>query len=336
MRTAHALTVEEVVPQGSDAITLALRVDAAQASSFRFEPGQYLTLAFDVEGVTLWRCYSITSELAGLPIINVLVRRVAGGRVSNWVCDHVRPGSRIEALPPAGRFTLRGAGRPIVLFAGGSGIAPIFALAREALNRGAGKVALFYANRCHSTAMLLAELETLSQHKKGRFDMTSWYDAQNGFPSPDDVRAFALRSGVGDGDVYMCGPDLFMSTVRSGLELAHVGPEHVHQEDFGTEPDAGGLVDPGIASSLTVAIRGTEHTVPIHGGETLLSAMVKAGIEVPHACKVGECASCICHLKKGEVERLENSVLDEDDIADGLVLACRSIAASEHVMVRFS
>ena len=61
-----------------------------------------------------------------------------------------------------------------------------------------------------------------------------------------------------------------------------------------------------------------------------------SGVAAPHACKIGECASCICRLEQGEVERLENSVLDEDDVANNLLLACGTRGISEKVRIRFS
>jgi 3-ketosteroid 9alpha-monooxygenase subunit B len=337
MKLARLLEVEQVVPQGSDAILLSFRVSGGDVEAFRFQPGQYLTLAVDIDGVPHWRCYSITSEPSALPLVSVLVRRVDGGRASNWLCDHVRPGTRIEVLPPAGRFTLRNPCQPALMFAGGSGIAPIFSLARHALEQGASRVMLFYANRNRSTVMLEAALDELRVAAPGRLDVTQWFDGELGFPTADVMRDHAL--GLDGSDVYLCGPEPFMKTVRAGLKQAGVEAQRIHYEDFGVAEEDGSAVEksgPAVERTLTVSLRGTQHTVTVKDHETLLSAMIQAGLTVPHACKVGECASCICRLEKGDIERLENSVLDEDDVADGVLLACRSRAVSEHVRIRFS
>lgn len=89
MKLAHSLTVTAVSPQGSDAILLSLGVDGGQRQRFSFQSGQYLTLAVPVQGDEHWRCYSITSAPEDGQAISVLVRRVAGGRVSNWLCDQI-------------------------------------------------------------------------------------------------------------------------------------------------------------------------------------------------------------------------------------------------------
>jgi len=331
-----SLTITGVAAQGSQAILLSLGVAAEQQQSFGFRPGQYLTLGVPVQGDELWRCYSITSEpVPGQPI-SVLVRRVAGGRVSNWLCDHARPGQQLKVLPPAGRFTLARPGQPVLLYAGGSGIAPIFALARQALAQGASRVRMFYANRDRATAMLLEELEAMRARAAGRLEIVYWYDAEQGLPSPSVLAAQA--QGLEQGDAYLCGPEPFMRAVNASLQAAGFDTQRVHQEDFGAAvpSDAAPAAEPlGQAAQLTVQLKGKTYDVPVSAGETLLAAMLRAELPAPHACRVGECASCMCRLQEGAVHRLENSVLDADDVAGGWLLACRAHAASPMLKVRF-
>jgi 3-ketosteroid 9alpha-monooxygenase subunit B len=362
MKLAHSLAIAEVVAQGSDAVLLGFEPTADQAGHFSFQPGQYLTLAVDIDGRQHWRCYSITSEPRPGALIHVLVRRVAGGRVSNWICDHARTGLRLQVLPPAGRFLLARPGQPALLFAGGSGIAPIYALARQALAAGAPRVALFYANRNRATAMLVAELDALQRAAGARLALRWWFDDEDGLPSPQ--RLGDQAQGFEQADVYLCGPDAFMRAVGDGLAQAGFDAARVHREDFGAtsdadvDADAAGDTDAadeagsdgghagaqagggqrrqtGTAAKLTVQIGTERHTIEVGARQSLLSAMLDAGLPVPHACKVGECASCICRLEEGEIERLDNSVLDDDDVADGWLLACRSRALGAHVRVRF-
>ncbi|WP_176317947.1 ferredoxin--NADP reductase [Burkholderia vietnamiensis] len=334
---AHSLRITDVAAQGKDAILLTLEVDEPLQQAFRFQSGQYLTLGVTVEGDEHWRCYSITSEpISGQPI-SVLVRRVAGGRVSNWLCDQARVGEYIRVLPPAGHFTLARPGSPVLLYAGGSGIAPIYALAREALAQGSPRVRMFYANRDRDTAMLLSELQALEQQADGRLEIQHWYDAEQGLPSTALLSAQA--EGQAQADVYLCGPEPFMRAVQASVQTAGIAAQQVHLEDFGAtmEADAGPTSGAGDAPDalLTVQMKGVDHAVPVRDGEMLLAAMLRAGLPAPHACRVGECASCMCRLQEGEVQRLENSVLDDDDVADGWLLACRARAASPSLRIKF-
>lgn len=332
---AQSLTITDVTAQGSDAILLSLRVDDEQQPKFTFQPGQYLTLAVEVQGEEHWRCYSITSEpVTGQPI-SVLVRRVAGGRVSNWLCDNARPGLQLKVLPPAGRFTLARPGRPALFYAGGSGIAPVFALAREALKQGASRVRLFYANRDRASAMLLAELQALQDASAGRLEIEHWYDAEQGLPTQAGLER--QTHGLEQADAYLCGPEPFMRAAATALAACGFDAARVHREDFGAAVQ-GAREDAadGPAATLTVQIKGQTHTIAVQPGELLLTAMLRAGLPAPHACQVGECASCMCRLEAGEVQRLDNSVLDEDDVAAGWLLACSSRAASPALRLRFS
>lgn len=335
MKFAHTLQIAEVLPQGRDALLLSFVSEDGRAPSLAFRPGQYLTLGADVSGGEHWRSYSITSEPGPDQAISVLVRRVAGGLVSNWICDNVRVGQQMRVLPPAGRFTLARSKEPVLLFAGGSGIAPIFALARQALTEGAPKVSLFYANRDRATAMLIDELDALLKSANDRLQIRFWFDNEDGLPTQESLRS--ASEGFENAHVYLCGPEPFMHAIRTSLQEAGVDPARVHQEDFGAPDEEAGL-DGGFAREalLTVKFRGKVHEVVVEGGRSLLSAMLNAGLEVPHSCKVGECASCICRLREGEVERLENSVLDADDVAQGWIVACRTRALSKTLRVDFS
>ncbi len=79
------------------------------------------------------RCYSLSSapETDGLP--KVTVKRVEGGKGSNWFHDALKEGLTLEVLPPAGRFVLGDGDAPLLLFGGGSGITPMMSLIKSAL-----------------------------------------------------------------------------------------------------------------------------------------------------------------------------------------------------------
>lgn len=332
MKKAHELRLGDVIPQGSDAVLLRFQPDAALAEDFRFEPGQYLTLAAGPADARQWRCYSLTSA-PGAPL-DVLVRRVRGGLVSNWLCDNAQPGDSLTVLPPAGHFTLHREGEPVLLFAGGSGIAPIFSLARQALEKGATRVSIFYANRSRASAMLVRELSELQARHGERLEVQYWHDDEDGLPSAPLLAAYATARS--DRDVYLCGPEPFMRTVDAALAQAGFDASRIYREEFDAAPEEPASdADGERVTQLTVQFGGNTTTLPVHGKESLLTAMLNAGLAVPHACKAGECASCMCRLVSGEVEHLNNAVLDEDDVADGWLVACRTRALGDTLEVRF-
>lgn len=337
MNLAHSLQVVRVVPQGTDAMLLSVAPAPTELTHFSFHPGQYLTVAGGPADAEQWRCYSLISDPVDTQALSVLVRRVPGGFVSNWLCDHVQPGMQLKVLPPAGRFQLRHPDRPALLFAGGSGIAPIFSLARQALEAGAPKVCLFYANRDQGTAMLMDELSVLKARYGLRLDLRCWYDDQSGLPSAQVLAACAKDTDACE--AYLCGPDPFMRAVEGALVSAGMEAEHILREAFALADEGSSdelsSEDALSTAHLTVKLKGQSHQLEIQRRDTLLAAMIKGGLPVPHACKVGECASCICRLESGDVERLSNSVLDDDDAEAGWLVACRTRARGDNVSIKF-
>src|SRR5687767_6015586 len=133
LRNAEVLRarVEEVRPETPDAVTLVLRPGRGWR---RHEPGQYLRLGVDVDGVRLWRAYSLTTP-PDRPDgrIAVTVTAVPDGAVSNHLVRHARPGMLLHLDLPTGDFTLPPRRPAKVLFVtAGSGITPVMGMLRSA------------------------------------------------------------------------------------------------------------------------------------------------------------------------------------------------------------
>lgn len=331
MKQAHALQIHSITPQGTDAVLLSLLPKASEADAFDFLPGQYLTLEGGPENNRQWRCYSIANAPQPGRPIDVLVRRVAQGLVSNWVCDELHAGDIVKVLPPAGRFQLRQPGKSVQMFAGGSGIAPIISLARQALETSTTEITLFYANRNRATAMLLDSLETLAKLYPERLKIHYWYDDESGLPPTNVLKQLAAEGG----DTYVCGPELFMNAVVAISQDCGIDASRIYLESFSATDNDGNDADPAKQASLEVTIAGATHELKVAGNDTLLASMIGAGLQVPYACRVGECASCMCKLESGSVERMENEVLDADDEQEGWILACRTRACNEKIVIRF-
>ncbi len=101
----YSLRVREVIDDTADAKSIVFEIPPEHAEAFRYRPGQFLTLRIAHDGRHLLRCYS----LASCPLVDepprVTVKRVAQGRVSNWICERIKAGDTIEVRAPAGHFT---------------------------------------------------------------------------------------------------------------------------------------------------------------------------------------------------------------------------------------
>src|SRR5262245_48333812 len=144
----NKLRIAKIIQETPDARSFVLEVPADLADKYRYRAGQFLTFRVTHPDGAFNRCYSLSSapETDGQP--KVTVKRVVGGKGSNWFHDALKEGGTLEVLPPAGRFVLGDSGdRPLLLFGGGSGITPMMSLIKSALKTGKRPMRLFYANR---------------------------------------------------------------------------------------------------------------------------------------------------------------------------------------------
>ena len=88
-------------------------------------------------------------------------------------------------------------------------------------------------------------------------------------------------------------------------------------------------------ATVVVHLDGQTHTVPWPRGEKLLDVLLAAGVEAPYSCREGHCGACATTKVSGEVAMEANDVLDDEDLADGLILACQSRPQSDEVEVSY-
>ena len=97
----HSLSVASVISETDDAKSISFEIPPELAATFAYKPGQFLTLRIPHNGKYIPRCYSMSSTPGQDPRPRVTVKRVDGGRGSNWVCDNLKKGDTLEVLAPA-------------------------------------------------------------------------------------------------------------------------------------------------------------------------------------------------------------------------------------------
>ena len=205
MREYEKVRVERVVEETPDAISLVLAGDLA------YRAGQFLTVRVPCGT----RCYSLASAPETGEAPKITVKRMAGGAVSNWICDHVAAGTELEVLPPAGRFTPASVDEDLLLLAAGSGITPVMSIVKSVLHRGRGHLALVYANRDERSVIFAAELRELAEHHPGRLTVRHWFDTHRGPPSVQDLQN--LIFGYAQREAFICGPEPFLDAATEAL-----------------------------------------------------------------------------------------------------------------------
>jgi len=328
----HPLPVKRIVQETHDTKSFVFDVPPDLRDAFVYEAGQFCTFRIPFGDEELLRCYSMSSSPATDTELTLTVKRVAGGRVSNWMLDRVGEGDVLALTRPAGVFTLRSRTTPIVAFAGGSGITPVFSLVKSTLATTARRVRLLYANRDAASVIFRAELDDLERAHPDRLQVDHHLDTEHGFVHSNGVTDF-----VGDeldADFYICGPGPFMDTVEATVLESGIPRERVHLERFSVEPAPADVTDSsGQTEEVVIELDHTTTTAGYRAGNTLLQTARIAGLRAPSSCETGSCGTCMARIVSGSARMLNNDALDDDEVADGWVLTCQSLPTSRSVHV---
>ena len=331
----NSLRIAKVIQETPDARSFVLEIPAELAEKYRYKAGQFLTFRVPHADGAFNRCYSLSSapETDGLP--KVTVKRVDGGKGSNWFHDSLKEGGTIDVLPPAGRFVLGQGAVPLLLFGGGSGITPMMSLIKSALTSGNRRVRLFYANRDKPSIIFDAEFEALATAHPGRLEVIHHLDAVQGLTRPEEVAA-ALK-GFETAEAYLCGPGPFMNLVEAALLAAGMPRERVLIERFEASGNDAVPVEEGdvIPDEITIHFEGKAHKVPYRKGLTILEAARGAGLNPLSSCEEGFCASCAAKRVKGKVVLAKNDIYTEDDLANNWILTCQGHCFGPEVEITY-
>ncbi|WP_167097288.1 ferredoxin--NADP reductase [Mycobacterium sp. DL592] len=342
---SHVLELEvtDVVAETSDARSLVFGVPAGAdvpAERLRYAPGQFLTLRIPSDRTgSVARCYSLSSSPFTDDALTVTVKRTVDGYASNWLCDHAHKGMRIHVLAPSGTFVPRTLDDDFLLIAAGSGITPMLAICKSALSQGAGQVTLLYANRDEANVIFAGALRELAAKYPDRLTVVHWLESVQGLPSTPALSK--LMAPYTDRQAFICGPGPFMQAAQDALELLRVPSKQVHVEVFrslDTDPFAAvKITDEGDEPPATAVVEldGQTHTVSWPRSAKLLDILIDKGLDVPFSCREGHCGACAVVMRSGEVEMDINDVLEPDDIADGLILACQALPKTDSVEVTY-
>lgn len=353
MQSFHSLAIDDIRPETAESASFRFAVPAALRATFAFTPGQHLTLRATLNGEELRRSYSICSA-AEDGELRIAIKRVSGGRFSNWALDTLRSGDRVDVMAPSGNFgppASPGQARRYVAFAAGSGITPIVSIVSTVLAREPhAEVTLVYGNRHADAIMFKGRLDALAARHAGRMKLlhvlSGAPDATAAFPGRiDRPRLDALLTTAIDPRVIdhflICGPGSMVDSLRDGLIAHGVGTAAIRVELFTTpvgeaSPARTAPATSGATATVTVLRDGiTRAFETALNGDNLIDAAEAAGIELPYSCKGGVCATCRCKLTAGQVEMAQNFALSQEELDGGFILACQAHPTSPQIALDF-
>jgi len=354
----HPLAVKERAPAADDAVALTFVVPAALAGEFRFKAGQHVAIRCSIDGREERRTYSIVNA-EGSESITIGVRLQEGGRMSEHLARHAQPGATFDVMTPNGSFHAedRPGPRRYAAFAAGSGITPVLSIAASALARDSGsRFQLWYGNTGSARTMFLEDVMALKDRNLARFSVAfvmsrepQDVDWLNGRIDADKVRKFARHDldVPGIDEFFVCGPGTMGEVVPAVLaELGARGRIHVEYfapvaavaepEPARPPPDRGRAVADGASAEVTVVMDGRRRQFTMaRGGDVILDAAGRAGLDLPFSCRAGVCSTCRARLVSGSAEMEHNVALEDWEVDAGYILCCQARPTSAALEISY-
>jgi ferredoxin-NADP reductase len=269
------------------------------------EPGQYLRIGLDIEGVRHWRAYSLTSDPQRQDgLISITVKNVDDGKVSPYLVRRGRPGTIVSLGGVEGEFLLPDSLPDRLLFiSAGSGITPIMSMLRHLDQSGdLGDAVLLHSARHADEVIFGDELRELARRHE-RFVLHEQLTGDHGRMGPADLdRLCPDWSGR---DTFISGPNEMLDDFSTHYEQAGAS-ERLHMERF--QPKLG-LGDADEGEGGTIAFLVSDTKAESDGSQPILVAGEEAGLDLPYGCREGICHTCVGELRSGRVRDLRNGTV---------------------------
>lgn len=346
MADFNPLTIEKITRETAQAVSLTFSVPEELQKEYIFKAGQYITLKTEINGEEVRRSYSLCSTPKS-GILKVTVKEVEGGTFSILANTKFTVGQSLMVHPPEGRFVFEpvsSAKNDYAAFAAGSGITPVMAIMKTVLEEEPkSRFVLVYGNKSMDETIYHKELLELQLNYGERLDIEFVYSRTQ---EPESHFGRIERSTVNfvvknkfkayDFDrFYLCGPEKMINMVSEVLTENGMTKDNILFELFSSDDD--GDVNAALdgKSKIKIIVDDEEFDFDMAQDEVILDAALGQGIDAPHSCQGGICASCIARITSGSATMRKNQILTDDEVAEGLVLTCQAHPTSASITVDY-
>lgn len=287
----------------ADATTIVIQPDFPWP---RHEPGQYLRIGLEVNGIRHWRAYTITSDPdhpTGL--VSVTVKYTEGGKMSPVFTRYVQPGRTVFLGEVEGEFTLPDPVPDKLLFlSAGSGITPIWSMLRELERRDAlGDAVHVHSCRDADDMIFGRMLRKMARRQEG-YSLREIHTKQHPRFTPEQLND--ICPDWQEREIFLSGPRAMIDAVEEYVEKAG-RTEHLHTERFQPVIGNGG----GSGEGGTVYLRVSDCKAECEPGQSILVGGEEAGADLQFGCRMGICHTCVGRLQDGAVRDLRTGAIEQ-------------------------
>ncbi|MCZ4224366.1 ferredoxin--NADP reductase [Pedobacter rhodius] len=339
----YSLKVIDKRQETNDTVTLCFKQPGLK--KIKYLAGQYLTLIFRINGRRYIRPYSFSSCPIVDEYLEVTVKRVLNGIVSNHINDEVKVGDTIEVMSPMGDFIFEEdvTYRDVYFWGVGSGITPLISIIKYILSSIENvKVHLNYGNRNHDTTIFRNQIEELKSkypdrlivrhfHTKFIIEENNPHIIQGRIDFERAIQILEENESLSLSAHYICGPPGLKESVKDALASKGVDIENIYTEDFELVKNPEDFKDIK-TQNVVVDFNGTHFGLEVVKGKSILEAALDSDIELPYSCQTGNCSTCKARVLTGEVKMIGLSK-ERSDLSDGEFLLCCSHPLTENVYI---
>lgn len=343
------LSVKEIIEETED--TKTFHFWQPIHDTVKYKAGQFLTLIPEIDGKKVRRSYSFSSSPKTDSSPAITIKRVKGGLVSNYVCDHLKVGDTVEVMDPMGNFYLEtdsSQKKNYVFVGAGSGITPLFSMIKTILHaEPQSTIELIYGSRSENQIIFKSALDALEKTYADRLKILyvisqpgpSWAGLKGRINQASIVYYLKQELGtdIAKSHYYLCGPEEMMEQVKGSLAIFDVPTDQIHQELFlsHTSEEVTQAEEDGSLKEQQIQIiyEGKTHELTVLPSQTILEAALEADLDIPYSCQAGMCTACMGHCTSGKVIMDEEDGLTQGEIDKGYILTCVAHPMSSGVVI---
>jgi len=345
---AQIWSTAAIIRETQHAVTIAFHTEG---QPFVYKPGQFINVTLEIDGNSVTRSYSLSAVPDKDILPAITVKKVPGGIMSSYIVDNAELIKKWQVTGPHGSFTPTPASyeaQHVVLLAGGSGITPLFSIARSLMNTSVTtNITLIYSARTKEEIIFRQAIEdwALRHHERVKIHYA--------ISQPDDIDVQAtsiikgrinklitrklLKSALGDAletaHYFICGPADLMKMHKETLAAQQVPDDNIFLEWFSPDADADEAELPTETQEVLLHFYEQSNLLEVHPGKSILSAALDEKIPLPYSCKTGTCGICAARITSGKVNMVSNYALRKADLEAGLILLCQSYPLTADVTV---
>ena len=339
MSTFHKLTIQKIIKETQDAVSILFNVPNELKETYSFVAGQYVTLKATINGVEVRRAYSICSS-PNSNELKVAIKAVKDGVFSTFATTKLKDNDSIEVSSPEGKFTLKPeSGKKYIAFAAGSGITPVLSMIKAVLeSETTSNFTLIYGNKTSGSTIFKSQLDVLNE-THANFNLNYVYSKENVNGSNSgrinkEITNNVIKNNVFDA-AFLCGPEEMIKEVSETLQQNNFTKENVFFELFTASTQENNVAIPDGKTEITVLLDDEETTFVMDKTDDILAASLRNDLDAPYSCQGGVCSSCLGKVTEGKAIMTKNSILTDDEVEEGLVLTCQAHPTTAKVVIDF-